>query len=303
MATSFPNKSCIMKYEINRLLSFQGKWFIMDIKEQDLAATGLFYLKVPDNTQCAFCHVVLTNWKRGMNPESKHRQKSPMCPFLNNIFVGNVPFSNPVKALAPKCLYVNSDATYPHNSEMTMPSERSETYNRWSLIGKHEAKTLINCGFYYTGVADVCACYSCGSLFGNWDYKDDPWTLHSTFSPRCLFVESKMMASRNPDMSDTSDEEEYISNQEETSDEDLTDTDESIIVLEKEVIIIKQPDVPQDKITSDESMVCKICLENEKRILFQPCKHLVTCVTCSRKLVNCPMCRQVIARKEEIFMC
>ena len=42
----------------------------------------------------------------------------------------------------------------------------------------------------------------------------------------------------------------------------------------------------------EESRQCSICLENEKNIMFLPCKHLYCCSTCASQLTECSICRK-----------
>jgi hypothetical protein len=52
-----------------------------------------------------------------------------------------------------------------------------------------------------------------------------------------------------------------------------------------------------------ETTKCKCCFENDRDILFEPCKHIFSCVTCSSMMHNCPVCRTKIVRKTKIFNC
>ena len=47
---------------------------------------------------------------------------------------------------------------------------------------------------------------------------------------------------------------------------------------------------------------CKICLDADAAVLFDPCGHLSTCSGCSSSLTECPMCRNRIKRKIRAFM-
>ena len=48
---------------------------------------------------------------------------------------------------------------------------------------------------------------------------------------------------------------------------------------------------------------CKICLINEAKVLFLPCRHYTTCTPCNKKIKKeCPICRQTIDKKINIFV-
>ena len=49
---------------------------------------------------------------------------------------------------------------------------------------------------------------------------------------------------------------------------------------------------------------CVVCRENDRSILFLPCKHCICCEHCSNNLFNnkCPTCRTEIVDKQHIFL-
>ena len=54
---------------------------------------------------------------------------------------------------------------------------------------------------------------------------------------------------------------------------------------------------------NEDRKLCKICLDKEKRILFQPCGHLISCEKCVPSLEKkCPMCRQFINKFVKAYM-
>lgn len=59
------------------------------------------------------------------------------------------------------------------------------------------------------------------------------------------------------------------------------------------------PFVNQDEI--DDKHMCKICWEREVNSVLLDCGHLVACVTCGRKLADCPICRQNVVRCVRTF--
>ena len=51
-----------------------------------------------------------------------------------------------------------------------------------------------------------------------------------------------------------------------------------------------------------EARQCKICLDLDAAVLFDPCGHICACVNCSPSVSECPMCRTVIRRKIRAYM-
>lgn len=40
---------------------------------------------------------------------------------------------------------------------------------------------------------------------------------------------------------------------------------------------------------------CKICFTNDLNVLFLPCRHFVSCLSCSKRISTCIICRQDIS--------
>lgn len=49
------------------------------------------------------------------------------------------------------------------------------------------------------------------------------------------------------------------------------------------------------------SQECRICMEREINCVLLECGHMLTCVTCGRKLNECPVCRQNVTRCVRTF--
>ena len=51
-----------------------------------------------------------------------------------------------------------------------------------------------------------------------------------------------------------------------------------------------------------EEKMCKICLDADAAVVFDPCGHLTTCTGCSSSLTKCPICRVRVKKKIRVFM-
>ena len=49
-------------------------------------------------------------------------------------------------------------------------------------------------------------------------------------------------------------------------------------------------EVMKETTLEEERLKCKICKINKKSTILMPCKHLVSCELCSKKLPICPIC-------------
>jgi hypothetical protein len=70
---------------------------------------------------------------------------------------------------------------------------------------------------------------------------------------------------------------------------------EEVKKLTEEIEAMKQ------KVDRHETL-CIICLRNQKNCVFLPCGHLYTCMKCSKDLITCPICREVVKQKVRVFM-
>lgn len=59
----------------------------------------------------------------------------------------------------------------------------------------------------------------------------------------------------------------------------------------------------KDEETEDEKEACKICMTNKIRTAFVPCGHAVACLSCSKVVEKCPVCRGEIQEKIPFIMC
>lgn len=51
-----------------------------------------------------------------------------------------------------------------------------------------------------------------------------------------------------------------------------------------------------------EQSLCKVCLEGEAGVVFDPCGHLCCCHECSTQLRVCPMCREDVKKPIKVFI-
>jgi hypothetical protein len=61
----------------------------MDVNQ--LAAAEFFFTNKGDVVRCAFCGVVVGQWKEGEDAFKDHQRWSPSCAFVKGLFVGKIP--------------------------------------------------------------------------------------------------------------------------------------------------------------------------------------------------------------------
>jgi len=61
--------------------------------------------------------------------------------------------------------------------------------------------------------------------------------------------------------------------------------------------LIKRKSAIKDEKSKSSQTRCVVCFVNKRKVLFLSCKHDICCISCSNKLVNCPLCRMEISEK------
>ncbi|KAH3729496.1 baculoviral IAP repeat-containing protein 2-like [Dreissena polymorpha] len=51
-----------------------------------------------------------------------------------------------------------------------------------------------------------------------------------------------------------------------------------------------------------QQLMCKVCMDSDACVVFQPCGHMVTCVKCASKLRKCAICRRKIEGNIRIYL-
>jgi hypothetical protein len=70
--------------------------------------------------------------------------------------------------------------------------------------------------------------------------------------------------------------------------------------LEEELRRVRQD--RRDDDGADGGGNCSICLSNPLEVVLQPCGHVCTCRDCGRRLEKCPICRQDIDDRRNVFL-
>lgn len=64
---------------------------------------------------------------------------------------------------------------------------------------------------------------------------------------------------------------------------------------------ISEPKTETESEQIDENEECCICMDKRRSIVFLPCGHVCACSTCSKDLIDCPLCRVKIQQKILIY--
>ncbi|AKN80597.1 inhibitor of apoptosis 3 [Perigonia lusca single nucleopolyhedrovirus] len=158
---------------------------------------------------------------------------------------------------------------------------RKSTYVGWNCAA-YSIDDMTKAGFYYTGIGDYVKCAYCDIEIGNWDINCDPKDVHRIYSPECYFVSEL-----------------YKQTIDTLTDETNTIHNESLNTsLNANMTTTASTESPPT-VTMGE---CNICFNNDRRILFTPCNHLVCCEDCSTQIDKCVICRATIVNKIKVFI-
>ena len=85
--------------EADRLKTFDCWPYDYVVTKESLAAAGFYYLHIVDRVKCAYCDVVLADWKVGDDPMKDHTRYAPICPFVRAVrdVKGNISLVKNVK--------------------------------------------------------------------------------------------------------------------------------------------------------------------------------------------------------------
>ncbi|KAK2159126.1 hypothetical protein NP493_1745g00011 [Ridgeia piscesae] len=188
-----------MKRESKRLESFADWPTSAYVRPEYLAKAGVYSLGIADRVRCAFCCGVLRNWLPGDDPMVVHRKYFPKCAFLDDArAAGNVPIEehNISNQQASQNAVANPSSSSelgvvreePTRQDYSGETSRLSSFSRWPQNSHQTAGGLARAGFFYTGIADCVKCFSCNGTLRSWEKRDDPWTEHARWFPRCNYV-------------------------------------------------------------------------------------------------------------------
>ncbi|KAH3724380.1 hypothetical protein DPMN_050196 [Dreissena polymorpha] len=182
---------------------------------------------------------------------------------------------------------------------------RLRSFETFPSETKTSCLRLAQNGFYYNGNGSEVVCFECDAKFRPRSWHDDISEEHRRLSPLCRFVKgmrtenvpiNENNAATNVDSTKTNDalHEQFTnpsarvepidrgSTLDEHATETRTKTHSDIESLRRENEILKG------------QVMCKICMEEDACVVFLPCGHMATCVSCSKRLRKCAMCRTLI---------
>ena len=155
-------------------------------------------------------------------------------------------------------------------------AKREATYERynWPPQMKQRPAEMARAGYFYTGCNDSVYCFWCGEGVRSWLSTEKPVLEHLKSSPNCQYIKTVVPP---------------------------PEIDGESTPLRQENPESASAVNPQKTTSLSRSTECVICLEERYTIAFVPCGHLITCLECSFKVKNCPVCRLHISGRLRVY--
>ena len=255
-------------HEENRLRTFsQGnKWPAKRVAQNPvlLAQAGFYYCGIGDYVRCSSCTLGLHNWEIDDNPWILHAHYSPDCLFLK--------YKEDIKFIT------KSDNVGGYNAKK--PSS-----GRFKTIDENDLETLMNS---LRVMIDIRS--SLSLKFSYYDIKDT--------------LRKKLKQTGIPFL--TVDEGINAITQRQKQNQQKLEIIEKLPILTLVEFQRQQQQQQQEEptitTTTTDLDSCIICLEAKREIIMFPCKHLLSCASCTSKIITCPCCRAEIESVLRVYL-
>lgn len=179
-----------------------------------------------------------------------------------------------------------------------------------SFKSKLTPRSLANAGFfsqYIGGSSDRCRCFWCGLVIEN--AKSSPQKFHARSRPDCPFARTALkVVATKADLKDC-----YSRWRRSSVIRYFEDNGTPAHVVTEMLREIYEKKYPFPSIIEAISLLtglmesrppclpsgsadtCKVCLAHQVATVFLPCAHATCCLSCSRTLIRCPICRQHVS--------
>ncbi|XP_076658287.1 death-associated inhibitor of apoptosis 1-like [Halictus rubicundus] len=224
----------------------------------------------------------------------------------------------------------------PVHSKYVTYYARLRTFEIWPKQMAQKKEQLADAGFYYAGISDQTLCFYCGGRLKDWELGDEPWERHAKSFPKCYYV---LMNKKGQDyvnkvsgqhISPPTKEETMQMNLPSfikkvqsvlTSVEMKEDAESnpgpssqscsagsgiqsigSVIESVKGSIEGLSNAKTQNNKPINVALMCEICCNGEKGVVFLPCGHIVACVRCAPGMTTCAVCREPVTMTVRTFL-
>ncbi|XP_070538727.1 baculoviral IAP repeat-containing protein 7-like [Ptychodera flava] len=270
------------------------------VSQEFLAKAGFFFTGIEDNVRCFHCDGALRNWEPTDEPWIEHARWFPKCQFL--LKHRGSAFMKYVADKYPKpCAQNDPQKTDHRNGARSRKTFVAQQVN--DFMRTDTAQVVLDMGYSKDMVKSVVRkhvkrnreCYKSTHdlLIAVWD------------------LEKKLSAAGKSSLDDDDDDDD------DDADDNTGEKDEQLlgavggvssITIDQygsssfESGLSSQKEMLDELEELKQKKTCKICMDSDVCMLFQPCGHLVTCDVCSSQLRQCPFCRTTIRSAVRAYM-
>lgn len=226
--------------------------------------------------------------------------------------------------------------TRPKFHNFSMESARKASFKGWPTQITQRPEVLSKAGFFYLGEGDKCKCFYCGGILWDWEPGDDPWVEHAKWFPDCPWVK---LAKGDQFVEDVQQEMNRMQIDDETSHGPIaqetsvktvddpssssasskpidagagaagtsqasiaTGASQTSTAEEESDERKRLQKIIEENRNLKEQKLCKICLDEDVGVLFEPCGHICCCASCAVSIQQCPICRQPISKSVKAYI-
>lgn len=286
---------------VRRWKSFQ-KWSDKGTLVQELVKNGFYSTAQGNAVSCFYCHATLEDGL-AFNPQS-------------DIHI-------------PDCLFAHHGSPCKQqNGDMTHESNRLETFRDWT--GPIDPKELAHWGFFYSRPDDLIECAFCKVLIPHQEFQDPPLRVHIRKNPMCPLLRGVPLILKPlyPSMCYPTDR---LHTFEKNLQQQCVDWVKNGFYAKGQGVkcfwcglemalpipnlcqthVEKRPEcmfaqnisfleMNQEKWNRD-VLLCIICCNQEREVIFQKCGHWMCCKSCAGRLDKCPVCRRPVSGISRIY--
>lgn len=254
----------LMKNETNRLKTFQMNppWPKDYVDIKKLAKAGFFYTFNGDKVHCAFCRGQVCRWDRDDDPMSEHAKHFTTCPFIMGSEVGNEPLGEDPFPGPKRPRPYDVCGMYPPFPSNDIRSQQTPGELNTPLQHNHVISNPTPDNLYRFN-------YSYGHNY--------PPNHHQTILP--------------------APQQTYPAQHHTPAYDDLA--------TENQAAVMPSSSNNSSNCSSSANSlngICKICYTNSIELVFLPCSHSVSCLSCAQRLMSCPCCRATITTRIRLFL-
>ncbi|XP_077976844.1 baculoviral IAP repeat-containing protein 7-like [Glandiceps talaboti] len=255
-----------------------------------LAKAGFYYTGVKDNVKCFHCNVGLRNWEPTDEPWIEHARWFPKCDYVSQ--QRGTAFMKYVAAKFPQPYVpqVPADSSPQRAASASVPRPARPRVN--DIMRSDQVQVVLDMGYSKELVKRVVSkkIERSNSAFQ---------TTHDLLL--AVFEMEAELKDKDPADWEPMEEEKWPESSE-MEPEPLLNNEARQLPSSSSSDLTSSDDLKRELETLRDQKTCKVCMDREVNMLFQPCGHLVTCEVCSAALRQCPICRKTIRSSIRTYM-